>query len=41
MKPAINSVTHTTAFLAVKFKFSSCQETEELVPASSDDEGLW
>jgi len=25
----------------VKFKFSSCQEPEELVPASSSDEGLW
>ena len=25
----------------VKFKFSSCQEPEELVPASFSDEGLW
>jgi len=25
----------------VKFKFSSCQEPEDLVPASSSDEGLW
>jgi len=25
----------------VKFKFMSCQESEELVPASSSDEDLW